>query len=69
MPTEGLAFAPASSSTKEAGNSYIEMVILQSEPVLWPGLGLNYGEDLFHDVGLLNVKVTLILLDSLSVLR
>lgn len=69
MPTEGLALPSAASSAKEAGNSYIEIVILQSEPVFWPGLGLNYGEDLFHDVALLNGRVILILLDSLSALR
>lgn len=42
MLSEGLALSPASSSTKEASNLYIEMVIqtLQSEPVLWPGLGV-----------------------------
>lgn len=71
MLSEDPAFSLASSSTNEANNLYIEMVIqnLQSEPVLWPGLGVDEGADLFRDVGLLNGRVTLILLDSLSPLR
>lgn len=42
---------------------------LQLEPVLWPGLGVDEGADLFPEEGLLNGRVTLILLDSLSPLR